>query len=364
MILKSLVATHFRNIDQCEIHFAPGVNVLLGQNAQGKTNALECIYLFARGKSFRSVGDKELVQFGQKGFSAEISFFAEKREQTLSYRYYEGARRRCRNGAEVDKVSDMLGHFRAVLFSPDHLQLVKGSPEERRNFLNIAISQLDRSYIQHYAAFRRILDNRNYLLKNAQKGQYYDVNELQAWTEQLVEECVYITLARQDYIRRISDFAPHHMRLLSGEREILKLAYESAIVGETADEIKEGYTRAFEAGLKKELQAGCSLYGVHRDDLRLTLNDIDTRSFASQGQQRSVVLALKMAEGEVCQAFCGEVPVYLFDDVLSELDEKRRAYILSAQENRQTIVTSCEKISSVTAHTIEVVDGQFLPREV
>ena len=172
MRILNLKAQNFRNISSCDIRFEEGVNVLLGQNAQGKTNALECIYLFARGKSFRGAGDKELVRFGEKGFSAEIRFFDGKREQSLAYRYYDGQRKRTRNGGEVERVSDMLGHFRGVLFYPDHLQLTKGGPEERRNFLNIAISQLDSAYIRTYAGYKKILDNRNFLLKNAQKGDF------------------------------------------------------------------------------------------------------------------------------------------------------------------------------------------------
>ena len=359
MRLTRLKAQSFRNIEACDIAFEEGVNVLLGQNAQGKTNALECIYLFARGKSFRGAGDKELVKFGEKGFSSEIQFFDGKRTQTLAYRYYDGTRKRLRNGGEVEKVSDMLGHFRAVLFCPDHLQLTKGGPEERRNFLNIAISQLDKSYISHYASYKKILDNRNYLLKSAQKGQYFSAEELEIWTEQMAAESAKIATLRKSYIERLKRYAPFHMAKLSEDREQLSLSYESLVAGETEEELRQNYLAAFAQDRKKELAAGCSLFGVHRDDLYLAISGVDVRSFASQGQQRSVVLALKLAEGDVSSDICGEAPVYLFDDVLSELDEKRRRYILSSQDNRQMIVTSCEKELFHDARPIYVAGGIF-----
>lgn len=359
MRLTALKAVHFRNIDQCDLTFVPGVNVLLGQNAQGKTNALECLYLFARGKSFRGAGDKELVKFGERGFSAEIQFFDGKRNQSLSYKYYDGQRRRLRNGAEVDKVSDMLGHFRAVLFCPDHLQFVKGGPDERRNFLNIAISQLDREYITHYAGYKKVVDNRNYLLKNAQKGLYYSEDELDIWTTQMAELSAKIAFMRKAYVKRLEEYAPMHMGRLSGDRETLSLAYESLVLGDTEEELAQNYLLAFREARKRELAAGCSLFGVHRDDLKLMICGADARNFASQGQQRSVVLSLKLAEGDVSKDLCGEAPVYLFDDVLSELDEKRRQYILTSQEDRQMIVTSCEKDMFASAHPIFVESGRF-----
>ena len=359
MIAERLMASHFRNIDICDISFVPGVNVLLGQNAQGKTNALECIYLFARGKSFRAGSDKELVQFGAQGFSASLQFSDQKRTQTLAITIEDGVRRRTRNGVELEKAGEMIGHFRAVMFCPDHLLLVKGGPEERRAFLNVAISQFDRLYVANYARFLKILDNRNFLLKCAKKGQYFSREELEIWTYQLAEVSASIAMARKAYIQKLSPYAEKIMTDLSGGKEHLSIAYEGSIMGESEEEIKMAYLAAFASHQDKEMQAGCSLFGVHRDDMRLEIDGVDARNFASQGQQRSVVLTLKLAEGEVSKDICGEYPVYLFDDVLSELDEGRRAFILSGAENKQFIVTSCEKDLFLGAHAIYVADGHF-----
>lgn len=360
MIAERLEASHFRNIVSCDISFVPGVNVLLGQNAQGKTNALECMYLFARGKSFRAGSDKELVQFGERGFSAQLTFTDQKRTQTLAIKMQDGVRRRTRNGAEVSKAGEMIGHFRAVMFCPDHLLLVKGGPEERRAFLNVAISQFDRLYVTRYARFLKILDNRNFLLKCAKKGQYFSEEELDTWTYQLAEVSAAIATTRMAYVKRLSPYTETLMTALSGGKEHLKIAYEGSIMGEGEEDIKAGYLAAFASHRDKEILAGCSLFGVHRDDLRLEIDGTDARNFASQGQQRSVVLTLKLAEGEVCKDICGEYPVYLFDDVLSELDEGRRAFILSGAEDKQFIVTSCEKDLFSNAHAIYVSDGHFL----
>lgn len=360
MTLDNLKAENFRNIVCCDLSFAPGVNVLYGQNAQGKTNALECIYLFARGRSFRTAGEGEMVRFGEKGFCAEIAFSDLRRQQTLSWRYYEGKRRRLRNGAEIERVGDMLGHFRAVLFCPDHLQLVKGGPEMRREFLNIAISQQNGEYLKRYALYKRILENRNYLLKSAQKNQYFDRDELDAWTRQMAHHAAYLSSVRQTYVRRIDGFARAIMHDLSDGKETLVCTYESDTPGETAEEREANYLARYAAEQKREMLAGCSLVGIHRDDMALSVNGTDARSFASQGQQRSVVLALKMAEGEESREQSGEYPVFLFDDVLSELDERRRAYVFSGAGDRQFIVTSCEKDPFSSVNAIYVQGGTYV----
>lgn len=360
MILRRLTASHFRNIGACDISFQPGVNVLCGQNAQGKTNALECIYLFARGRSFRGASESEMTQFGEKGFFASVAFSDRNRDQTLSWRYYEGRRRRQRNGADIERVGEMLGHFRAVLFTPDHLQLVKGGPEMRREFLNIAISQENGEYLRRYAIYKKILENRNFLLKSASKGQYFDREELSAWTAQMAHHAAYLSAVRMAYVRRIDGYARQILLDLSGGAETLVCAYESDTPGEGEEEREESYLRAFASLEKREMAAGCSLAGVHRDDMSLVINGTDARSFASQGQQRSVVLSLKMAEGEESRAACGEYPVFLFDDVLSELDEKRRAYVFSGAGERQFVVTSCEKELFSSVNAIHVEGGRYV----
>ncbi len=342
MILKHLSAQNYRNIESLSLDFEKGVNLFFGENAQGKTNALECIYSFARGKSFRGTADKDLVRFGESWFRTEISFENREREQTLSYRYSDGDRERKRNGIKIDKLTEMIGQFRAVLFYPEHLQLVKGGPSERRSFLNIAISQCYPVYLKLYADYNRILENRNCLLKFAQKGMPCDANELASWSSALASVSASIYWYRKKYIERIAESADLIMRDITGGKESISLYYESDTDGIDEASLTDSYLRQFEENRSREIGAGCTLFGIHRDDLGIEINGLSARSFASQGQQRSIVLSLKLAEGEVSKEISSEYPVFLFDDVLSELDEKRRAYVLSDPGERQFILTACE----------------------
>lgn len=341
MNLLTLTAENFRNIESAELHFAPGVNLLYGQNAQGKTNALECIYLFARGKSYRGANDESLVRFKEKGFRIGITYQTNKNEQSLEYRYWDGARKRQKNGAPI-RLSEMIGQFRAVLFCPEHLALVKGAPQERRAFLNVAISQCRPVYLKLCDEYNRILENRNCLLKEMQKGFRCDWDELFSWTERLSDTAAKIAAYRILYLSELSLHASGLLGDLSERRETLTLSYESEAEGTTEEEIRESYRRLFSEKIDREIAAGCSLFGAHRDDVDIRINGLSSRVYASQGQQRSIVLALKLAEGEVCRDETGEYPVFLFDDVLSELDDARRGYVLRETGDRQVVLTACE----------------------
>ncbi len=358
MYAKKLKLFSFRNIPYAEIEFSEGINFFLGDNAQGKTNALEAVYLFARGKSFRGAKDSEMVSFGENCFSAELTYGKKDRNETLFYAYSPKEKVRKRNGVLLEKQSELLGHFRAVLFSPDHLQMIKGAPSERRRFLDIAISQCYPVYLGIYAKYLKILEHRNALLKDMQKGKKADLDALSVFSEKLAEEAAEIYLYRRKYIARLSFYAREIMKELSLGKEEMRIGYESDIgflneVRENEAEdlaslpekdlLIQAYSSVFGCAREKEAQAGTTLFGVHRDELPISLCGISTRDYGSQGQQRSAVLALKMAEGQISREICGENPVYLFDDVLSELDEGRRGFLLSGMKGCQFIVTGCEK---------------------
>lgn len=344
MIIKRFKAEGFRNIDSCDISFSSGVNLLHGNNAQGKTNAVEGIYLFSRGKSFRARDDSELVKFGSDGFRISIEYESCGQSETLEYALFGKERQRKKNGYKLKKVGEMIGSFRSVLFYPDDLKLVKGGPEERRSFLNVAISQCYPSYIRYYSDYKKALENRNCLLKLSAKGFYVDESELDSWSASMAEYASYIYLMREEYIEALSRYATGIMSDISESKENLTLEYESDIETGLRDRnvIAEKYREVLSKNLSREMAAGVSLYGPHRDDIKILINCKDARSFASQGQQRSVVLSLKLSEGEVVRELFGEYPVFLFDDVLSELDERRRGYVLSGTRDKQVIITSCE----------------------
>ena len=360
MIIKGFKARDFRNIESCELEFSSGTNILLGQNAQGKTNAIEGIYLFARGRSFRKGDERDLIRFGKEGFNISLTYEDKDGENTLEYAVYGKERRRKKNGYRVSRASEMIGCFKAVLFSPDDLTLVKGGPEERREFLNVAISQCYPEYVNIYADYKKALENRNALLKNASKGFYFDENELEAWSLQLAKHASYIYLYRKKYIKKLEVYAKRFIKEISDGCEDISLSYKSDISTDSdeRDTVENEYKNIFSRDVMRERAAGVTLFGPQREDIVIFINEKDSRIFSSQGQQRSIVLSLKMAEGEVSRELFSEYPVFLFDDVLSELDEKRQSFVLSGMDGRQIIITSCEEIR-MKAEVTEVKGGKF-----
>ena len=360
MIIKSFRAQNFRNIEKCSLEFDSSVNLLLGENAQGKTNAVEGIYIFARGKSFRRGDEKDLVRFGENGFNLFIEYEDKNGRNTLEYALFGKERRRKKNGYKISKASEMVGNFKAVLFSPDDLTLVKGGPDERREFLNVAISQCFPSYISIYSDYKKALENRNALLKASSKGLYFDEGELTAWSNSLAEYASHIYIQRQEYIKKLEVYAKAFMLDISDGKELISFEYKTDIEesNQNRESIKAEYIRIFNENLMKERNAGVTLYGPHREDIVIKINGNDARIFSSQGQQRSIVLSLKMAEGEVSRELFSEYPVFLFDDVLSELDEKRQNFVLDGMKDRQIIITSCERLRTA-GRVIEVKGGVF-----
>ena len=362
MILKRFKAESFRNIKSCDISFSSGTNLIYGNNAQGKTNAIEGIYLFARGKSFRSCEDKELLGFDSDGFRIYIEYEDKNGENSLEYSFFGRDKKRKKNGYQIKSVKEMVGGFKAVLFYPDHLGLVKDSPDHRRSFINVAIGQCYPFYISCYSDYKVALENRNFLLKYASKGNYIDNSELESWSASLSEYASHIYIMRDQYIKKLEFYAKKIMEEISLVKEELSLIYKSDIKSGATDreKIKKEYIEVFTREVEKEKILGVSCFGPHRDDVEILINGRSARHFASQGQQRSVVLALKLAEGEVNREICGEYPVFLFDDVLSELDDDRKKYILSGINEKQIIITGCEMDPDINAEKIiEVSAGEF-----
>ena len=363
MIIKRFRAQNFRNIENCDIEFVPGVNLLHGKNAQGKTNAMEGIYLFSRGRSFRGKDDSELMKMGSDGFRIAIEYEDKSGDESLEYAHIGKDRLRKKNGYKISKVSEMIGSFRAVLFYPDNLSLVKDGPEERRAFLNVACANIYPSYIRIYADYKKALENRNCLIKFANKGYFFDERELASWSESMAEYASHIYMARAEYTEMLERYARDILLEISDGKEELSLSYKSDIEKRERDRllVRDEYRRLFSENISKEIGAGVTLYGPHRDDIDIRLSGISARSFASQGQQRSIVLAMKLGEGEVCREISGEYPVFLFDDVLSELDEERRKYVLASSKERQIIITSCEseEYRSFADREIDVSDGFY-----
>ncbi len=363
MTVKKIKVLNFRNIEKCEIEFSPGVNLLYGNNAQGKTNIIEALYIFSRGRSFRRGDDSDLIKFGEEGFNIYIDYESKLGKESLEYSLFGKERRRKKNGYKIGRVSDMIGSFRSVLFYPDDLSLVKEGPDKRREFINIAISQYSQSYLKNYSDYKKTLENRNCLIKFLNKGFYVDRAEIDSWSESLAEYASFIYIERINYLKKLEVYIKRFMEEISLGKEKIEISLHSDIeeITDIREKAKEIYKEKYKNNLEKEISAGITLYGPHRDDLKILINGKEARLFASQGQQRSIVLSMKLAEGEVIREICGEYPVFLFDDVLSELDEKRRKYILEGKGNKQIIITSCSRgeCDGFTDKEIDVLGGVY-----
>lgn len=355
----------FRNIEQASVRFAPGVNVLYGQNAQGKTNLLEAIYFAAIGKSFRSVHTGESVAFDRESAVISLDFQAQSRVQNITMQLFTAKAKTVeKNHVRIHKMSELVGAFRAVLFCPEQLSLIKGGPAERRQFLDIAISAIEPAYLSALQRYAHILKQRNALIRSAGEDATTFRETVDMWSRQLAHEGAYIARSRKRYTEKAQPHVTHCFEEMTGQREIPTLVYHGCSKQkdtsyEDLRQTEELLYRALCDNHVRELGAGTTLYGIHKDDLGVMLNERDARVYASQGQQRSLALALKLAEGEICCEDCGEYPVFLFDDVLSELDARRREYLLHKIQGKQVILTTCERITEQTDHLIYVQNGCF-----
>lgn len=352
MWVRSLQLRHFRNYEELSLSFSPGLNVVYGDNAQGKTNLLESIYLLSTGKSHRTGRDSELIMAGSNLLSARAAVTRQTGDMTLELTLGTETRKQLRiNGVTEQRIANLVGNLGSVFFSPDDLQLVKGAPAGRRRFLDIEISQLSQTYLHHLIVYTKVVQQRNTLLKR----EGVDRSLLEIYDQQLVTTGAQLAVRRAQSVARLSPLAAAYHETLSSGKEQLDLQYESQIAA--AGEIpslpvaEERIWRLLEQRQRDELRRQVTLVGPHRDDLRFSINGTDARLYGSQGQQRTAVLALKLAELQYMYEELGEYPVLLLDDVASELDPHRRHFLLHAvREGVQTFV-SCTDLEDLMVRT-------------
>ena len=351
MICKKARYYRFRNIEAAEIAFDDGINIICGDNAVGKTSALEGIYLCAQGRSHRTSHEKEYIKFGEEAASVSILYADQDRDNEIGMSWSQKGKRQChKNDIPIRKMSEFIGHFRAVLFTPEHLSIVKEGPAMRRGFLDNAISQLDRLYVASLQRYTAILVQRNKILADSFKDPLL-MDTIDVWSRQLAEEAAVISQKRSAYVDRLSSYVADIFHDMTGGREAPKLLY-------TGERSAEDFERMLKDNLAREMRYGATLFGTHKDDITIYLNEKEARSYASQGQQRSLSLALKLAEGEISREDTGEYPVFLFDDVLSELDQNRKDYLMAGLMGRQVIITTCERKGfSKNSHMITAAAG-------
>ena len=341
MYIKNIKLSNYRNIESLDIELQNGLNVFYGENAQGKTNAVESVFLLSAGKSFKKSGSNDFIRFSLDRAEAEISFFDGKNDCDIKAELLRNEKKKIYlDGIPCEKISDYIGRISTVLFTPDHLSLVSAEPEHRRKFLDLALCQSRATLLSVYKEYAKLISEKSTIIKNArEKGFKIDEFLIDVYNEKLSVCCEIIANARINLCKTISKFGEAIYGEMTGGREKISFEYAKSVDGE--DNLKEKYYELLKKGFETEKNTGICYYGVHRDDVKIKINGKNAREFASQGQKRSAVLAMKLAEGDFICETKGTMPIFLFDDILSELDENRREYIMSKLHGRQVILTSC-----------------------
>ncbi|HIW12790.1 MAG TPA: DNA replication/repair protein RecF [Candidatus Salinicoccus stercoripullorum] len=349
MILKNIHLGNFRNYESLDLEFHPKLNVFIGRNAQGKTNLLESIYFLALAKSHRTAKDKELIRFKQEEAFVNGSISTSYSDLPLSISVSSKGKRAKVNHMEVARLSQYIGHLNVVLFAPEDLNIVKGSPQVRRKFINMECGQISKVYLNMLSGYQKVLAQKNNYLKQ----RNVDRVMIDVLNAQLAEHASLIILKRQQFIQTIEKYASRIHGDISNGNESLTVRYKPNIKFESEDEksLELEIKSLLDDTLEKEIERGQALAGPHRDDISFYINDFDVQTYGSQGQQRTTALSVKLAELELIHEEIGEYPVLLLDDVLSELDETRQSHLLTSIRNRvQTFVTTTS-ISDIN-HTI------------
>ncbi len=344
MKVNSVELNNFRNISALRLEANDGVNVIYGENAQGKTNILEGIWLFTGCKSFRGAKDNELIRFGEDFARLNLSFSDNMREKRTDIVIGNNKKKNVSlNGVPLKSSSELIGSFYAVIFSPSHLSLIKDGPAERRKFIDTALCQLKPSYAESLARFRHTLQQRNALLKDIYlNSQLYDV--LDTLDIQLAEYSARVVSERLKYTDILSQYSGEIYSGISEKKEKISVNYSRTDIDKeiSLGDLREIELKNLKEARKEDVINKITTVGPHRDDLEILINNVSARSFGSQGQQRSCALALKLGESEIIKSVTGETPVALLDDVMSELDEKRQDYVLNHINDRQVFLTCCD----------------------
>lgn len=342
MIIKGLKFSNFRNLENNHIVPCEKMNVIAGDNGQGKTNLLECIWMFNGVKSFRGAKDKELITFGKKFSKLEIDFYSEERIQNARIEFANNRRDAYINDVKKPAPSYLMGKITSIVFSPEHLSLVKEGPGLRRKFIDSAICQIKPKYSAYLARYNKILNQRNALLKDI---AYYSelTDTLEIWDKELAVSGSVIISERLKYISLLSESASKYHSGISENKENLEILYTNKYsVDFSIHEISKNFFEALCKSRNEDLSLKYTTKGPHRDDIDIIINGRSARKYASQGQQRSAVLSLKLAEATLVDQITGQKPVILLDDVLSELDKERQSFLLNKIMDRQIFITCCD----------------------
>ncbi|MCQ4021964.1 MULTISPECIES: DNA replication/repair protein RecF [unclassified Ruminococcus] len=344
MILKELSFKNFRNLKDGSITVSQAVNIVYGKNGQGKTNLLEGIWLLGGLRSFRCAKDRELIKEGCSNAEIEACFFSQDREQTAKLSILANKREAVINGVKKKSASSLIGVCSSVVFSPEHLTMIKNGPGERRRFIDSAICRFKPKYANIYARYNKILTQRNALLKAiTQNG---GENMLEPWDVSLASWGAALVFERLSYIRLLREYSREIYCGISGGLEKLTMNYQSsfgALENDSMSEIEQKLLSRLKDNRKEDINYRVTSSGPHRDDIEIMINGKSARIYGSQGQQRSAVIAMKLSEADILQQEKDEKPVIILDDVLSELDVERQKFLLNKTRDRQVFISCCDK---------------------
>ncbi|MBO5479249.1 MAG: DNA replication/repair protein RecF [Clostridia bacterium] len=337
MYIKKIKLNNFRNYKEQQIELEKDINLFFGENAQGKTNILEAVFLCAIGKSFRAKKEKELILLEEKNAQIEIEYEKEDRSGNIKIELND-KKNIYLNGIKQSKLSDILGNINIVMFSPDDIEILKSGPAKRRRFLNIMISQLRPRYVYCLNMYLKTLEQRNnYLRQIANENKPQEI--LDIWDEKLVEYGIQVFEYRNEFIGKIKEKIKNIHNNITEEKEELKIKYISDC------ENKEKYLEELKKSRQADIERGHTLKGIHRDDIYFFINKKQVNIYGSQGQNRTVILSLKLSELEIIRDEIGEYPILLLDDFMSELDKKRRENFLKSISNTQILITCTDEFT-------------------
>lgn len=372
MILQELHLKHFRNYDDLDVRFSPGINIFIGENAQGKTNLLEAIHVLALTRSHRTTKDRELIQWKFK--RAFLSGLVQKKidRVPLEIQLEQGGKRVKVNHLYQSRLSSYVGNLNVVLFAPEDLALVKGAPQIRRQFMNMEFGQMSSAYLYNVSHYHSLLQQRNQYLKQLRSGEQSDRVLLGVISDQLAHYGAEVVSARFQLLKRLEKWAEGLHEHISVQKEQLQLKYVTPLTINdevTVADLEKELRQQLTANLEREITLGTTLTGPQRDDIHFIVNGQNVQHFGSQGQQRTTALAVKLAEIDLMKEQTGEYPLLLLDDVLSELDDDRQTHLLTAiQDKVQTFLTTTN-LSGVARQLIKqptifrIAGGQLTKEE-
>ncbi len=346
MIIKYLELSDFRNYDELHIDFSENTNILFGDNAQGKTNILESVFLMGTTKSHKGSKDSEIIRFGKEYGVIRALFEKNGVEYKIGIQLRRDKRKAISiNQTPVKKAADLLGIVNVVLFSPEDLSIIKSGPDKRRRFIDITLCQVDKEYLYSLSSYNKIINQRNKLLKNYDPRSNIE-DTLNIWDEQLVNFGSQVIKKRIEFTKRINDIINPIHKNLTGKNDDLIIEYKK-------DVEEDKYFEKLLRNRERDIRYKSTSIGPHRDDIEFSINDVEVRKYGSQGQQRTVALSLKLSEIEVIKEKVNDTPILLLDDVLSELDMNRQKYLLETLGGIQTIIT-CTGLDEFVNNRFEI----------